>query len=875
MNYRKTMLSASITAALCFTGTAIANNAGAGKVSARRPQIATARPGHAQKHRNLAARNKADPAPQGTTGAEPQQSAQGGTEQPRNLGTINVTGIRKSLAASLATKRAANSIVDAVTAEDIDKFPATNVAEALAQIPGVTLDRNMPAQQRVSIDGLDPSLNLTLLDGHPVSQAIWLFGTQPDRGFNFSLLPPQIVGKLEVYKSPQAKLPAGGLGGTIIMHTREPLEVSPNTVAGSAGYNYNGMIGEGKPNASLFFSTHNDAGTLGIDVSAQHYEQEIAREGFETIGYKHVSDILATGNPAIQQEVDADKLKPNTLVPNAINIANFRQTEKRNSVLVNLEAAPTDAFKTTVQLMWLDDNLDNVNQSAYGFLFNRPAGIAHLGNVRDNVATSGRSVHTAPCKNDTAGACLANGAVSLLDNFARNADVETRGLDWRTQYDGNGWGFSSQLGISDSTDNVAQTLKEPAYSGGYSWTLDRGVTYDDPAKAADPDYWADAGWAGNHPELPYKVRDIYGQIDFSKDIDSFISEVDAGVRWHGNRTKQTGLNYPTLGGPQTLRQMGYSGLTDLSGVADLGYSDFSVHHPRLAGAGAINSEWQANGLGDADPGYYYQQTFNVKQRTASGYLQADFTNYNNLRGNLGVRVVSSTFDAHGWKVPATCTTFGCELPAGYGYVGQSHTHINPLPSFNIAYTVGQNLVLRGAASETIAWAPYNQYAPYFAANDTVLTASAGNPDLSPYLSENFDITAEWYFNPQSVLAGQVFYKHLLNYIKQEHVMEQHQNSSWAQPGFRTNTGDAFVKSGQCTPTGLCNYSVGEWIDGGHAKVKGFALSYQQVFPLGFGLKANYLFRRHHQRRAVPVQLEAYGQHQAVLRKRAGQREPGV
>src|SRR5579863_3509299 len=179
------------------------------------------------------------------------------SEKEMQLGTVSVAGIRASLAASLETKRTADAVVDAITAEDVGKFPTTNVAEALALIPGITLDNAMPASQRVSVDGLDPSLNVSLLDGHPVAQAMWLFGDSPNRGFNFSLLPSELVGKVEVYKSPEARLPEGSLGGTIIMHTADPLSLKTNTIAGSIGFNNNSLVSQSKPIASGFYSFKN------------------------------------------------------------------------------------------------------------------------------------------------------------------------------------------------------------------------------------------------------------------------------------------------------------------------------------------------------------------------------------------------------------------------------------------------------------------------------------------------------------------------------------------------------------------------------------------------------------------------------------------
>ncbi|MGH8204162.1 MAG: TonB-dependent receptor plug domain-containing protein, partial [Steroidobacteraceae bacterium] len=107
-----------------------------------------------------------------------------GPAQAQQLEEVVVTGIRDSLRESLETKREASAIVEALNAEDLGEFPNTNVAEAMTQVPGVAIDRRFGQGERVSIDGTDPSLNLTFLDGHPVAQAIWLYGEQPNRGFD-------------------------------------------------------------------------------------------------------------------------------------------------------------------------------------------------------------------------------------------------------------------------------------------------------------------------------------------------------------------------------------------------------------------------------------------------------------------------------------------------------------------------------------------------------------------------------------------------------------------------------------------------------------------------------------------------------------------
>ncbi|MGH8495896.1 MAG: TonB-dependent receptor plug domain-containing protein, partial [Gammaproteobacteria bacterium] len=100
-----------------------------------------------------------------------QEAETGDETSAAELGTISVPGIRASLEQALETKREAGAVVEALSAEDLGEFPNTNVAEAMSQIPGVTIDRRFGQGERVSIDGTDPSLNLTFLDGHPVAQS--------------------------------------------------------------------------------------------------------------------------------------------------------------------------------------------------------------------------------------------------------------------------------------------------------------------------------------------------------------------------------------------------------------------------------------------------------------------------------------------------------------------------------------------------------------------------------------------------------------------------------------------------------------------------------------------------------------------------------
>lgn len=812
MKYRKNILTASILASLFLAAAAQAQDAA--------KQSPDANVGAAPAGQVLLAQNDTN-----------DNSKRKNKSTAEELGTVVVTGIRESLKASLDKKRDADAIIDAITAVDIGKFPATNVAEALSQVPGVTIDRALGATQRVSIDGTDPSLNLSFLDGHPVAQAIWQYGDSPNRGFNFSLLAPEVLGSLEIYKTPEARLPEGSLGGTILMHTIQPLDLASGVFSGSVGYNYNDMVSDGKPDASAFYNWRSDDRTFGINVSAQHYEQLTDRQGEEIFGYHPVSD-YAANNPAIAAQVASGALKASDLVPDEINAANFQQTEKRDSVLANIQWKPTDRIDTTLSLLYMRDNLNNYNQSMYPFWHwtgGTMAGVTSFTSGPGGVISGGHS-----CDVSTDASCPGLGAV-IFDNNARTAVIKTRGADWKVSYRGDDWKISGQTGVSTSHDDLTQAFIEPVYFGGYTWDINHGFNFDNPTAAQNPANWSGYYFNGNYADIPYAARDNYTQFDFSKDLGGFFNELLLGVRFTKHTESQNSYDVWS-GGVQagSIANVGAGGLTDLSGLSSLGFWPGSVNHVQPSnGQTVIN--WVLASPHLFDPQFLYlpylfQNEFEVSQHGDAAYAQANFGN-DGLRGNIGLRFVHTSTDESAYTIDNANI-------ANSVYGTTTNTHNNVLPSFNIAYDLAPDVVLRGAASQVIAWAPYNQETPYVFTNDTVLTGGGGNPNLSPYKSNNFNASLEWYFAPESVLAGSVFYKDVLNYIVQGVGIERLYNSLIVL----NPTVYAGLTGGDCDSKGFCNYSITRPENGGKATAKGFTINYQQPFgDTGFGIRANYTY----------------------------------
>src|SRR5579884_2345921 len=294
---------------------------------------------------------------QGQAGPAQERSGTSGT----NGNEIVITGIRASLQQSLNQKKRSDIVSEVITATDIGKFPDKNVADSLGRLTGVNVVTGSSSaggfseNQNVSIRGTDPTLNLTLLDGHGIATGDWfvLDQTTAGRSFDFSLLPSEIVGSLEVYKASEADIPEGGIGGTINVHSREPLDLPSGTISLTAQANYNDLAGKWGPWLSGLASWKNGDDTFGILASAFYQKEYLRRDGQEILGYTAYPNFAGTGETVA--------------VPNEIGSAYFRQKRVRKGGTLALQFRPSPAFQLDLNGLYtrLDANNVNTNNMAW------------------------------------------------------------------------------------------------------------------------------------------------------------------------------------------------------------------------------------------------------------------------------------------------------------------------------------------------------------------------------------------------------------------------------------------------------------------------------------------------------------------------------
>ncbi|HEU5138258.1 MAG TPA: TonB-dependent receptor [Steroidobacteraceae bacterium] len=250
-----------------------------------------------------------------------QDATQDATGDSQELEEVVVTGFRGSLNTALGQKREATAAIDSIVAEDIGKFPDSNLAESMQRIPGVTLSRGDGGEGRnISVRGLGPGftrVRINGMEGAAQTGSSDIYGAgNSGRSFDFNVFPTEIFSQLSVIKTPSADVEEGSLGATVDLKAPRPFDYDEETVFSITGRGiYNSVSEDVDPRASLIFSKRFADETFGVLVSAAFQERNI-RE----VGYSAVDILSANTNGLNQVLVPAVPATPTTPAIPAVTI---------------------------------------------------------------------------------------------------------------------------------------------------------------------------------------------------------------------------------------------------------------------------------------------------------------------------------------------------------------------------------------------------------------------------------------------------------------------------------------------------------------------------------------------------------------------------
>lgn len=735
---------------------------------------------------------------------------------------VIVTGIRGSLRESIEIKRDADGVVDALTAEDVGKFPDKNLAEALQRIPGIVINREFGEGERVAVRGTSPNLTKTTLNGHSVATADWfvLEQLQTTRSFNYLMLPSEIIGQVVVHKSSRADLEEGGIGATIDVRTRNPLDLEPMTVNLSASSAYTELSDELDPQISGLVSWKNEPENLGLLVAAVRQERNIRRDGVEVLGYMPV-------------DTDPGPGTSNVLAPSLIGSALFEQERVRTGGNFALQFRPSNALDVNLTGLYSEFAADNSNTNFLAWGQNALGGGGTLTDVTLIEDTAVAGTITSADDGTT-------GRAVVYDAIYRSADATTRSIDLDAVFRPNDdWSVRFNVGYTDAEGNTDnQILAEWGQSGSFTYDL-RGRAPQVEFSLDPTDPAAMAFDFGNLNQILNDDEELYAYVDAEKWLHAGVLEsVKFGAKVTDHE-RELVFNATTFGGFfAPLNAAGCDGGPCSSSFfgGPLTPGDFA---DGIASPGTLDRYWLPdqgvvedvffgafNGRIPLPP-----ENFSVEETAYAGYVMGNFSG-DRWRGNAGVRVVhteqTSTGNQIGVPNPQVASPFGDFTPVT---VDRSYTDV--LPSLNLAYDVSDDIVLRFAAARVMTRPDFTDIAPRITLNPGALTASGGDPQTDPYRANQADLSVEWYPADGTAFALTVYHKDLVSFITDDVTTR-------LLPVTTANPVQACVPIDASQQLFDCPFTVNQRSNN-DGRVSGFEIGATAPLGGGFGVQTNYTF----------------------------------
>lgn len=722
--------------------------------------------------------------------------------------TVVVRGIRGSLIGSMETKRDAIGVVDAITAEDIGKFPDTNLAESLQRITGVSIDRSLGEGSSVTVRGFGADFNLVTFNGRMMPTSTLGDGASPpsSRSFDFGNLASEAIASVEVFKTSKASIPTGGIGATINLRSTKPLEAPGlNATVGFKGVYDNSQLDgvDVTPEISGLYSNTfmDDRFGIALSGSYQHRKGGVAQAN---VGWRDGylgSDAFENEwgrlpRPGSWNYIDGVQNPPGATdvyeVPqNAeYELADFDR--KRINGQLALQYDLTDALRATADYTYSENSVE-VNRSTAGVWFDH----AFTNSAWTDGPVAGPLFYTeffAATDLSYAGALIKNKSENKSLGFNLDWDVSDRlnlvfdaHNSTAESMPDNEYGSSVALGttvfgITQQTINFENDLPVISFVGG--------------AGGIDPEDVSQRVGSGSSFRNAYMKDEItqlrlFGSYEFDHRL---IKSVDFGVSSIENKVDSAYgfIQTDSWGGlgsaadyPDDLFEWvslpgyfdGISGADNPNMMQGMYRFDFERMVALMESQfGICSSPW----TGTAAPGTCLAEQTTVREileDTNSAYLQ--YNNVFDLFGRdahltAGLRYEETEVESSALQQTPTGTIWAAPNEFYYTFDGTQdfitvkgkYDHL--LPSVDFDFRPMEFVKLRASFSETITRPTYDnlQAGIDFGIPFRVAEArgSQGNPGLEPFKSENFDVSAEWYYSDDSYISIGYFLKNVENFI---------------------------------------------------------------------------------------------------------------
>ncbi|MCW8092962.1 TonB-dependent receptor [Alteromonas sp. ASW11-130] len=756
---------------------------------------------------------------------------------------IEVSGIRGSVIRSMDIKRSSQGIVDAISAEEMGKFPDTNLAESLQRITGVSIDRQNGEGSKVTVRGFGPDYNLVLLNGrHMPASSLEATSASTSRSFDFANIASEGIAGVELYKTGKAHVPTGGMGATINILTTKPL----NSPGLKATFGVKGVIDESSdkgdsitPELSALYSNTFADDTFGVAISGSYQKRDSGYAQANTGGWRTYPGTVngfdwAGGNAdwgGLIPDGDAATAYQNYPDPSDIYSVpqsvgyNFHEIERvRTNGQLTLQYRPVDGLTATLDYTYAKNDVDDryndvsawynfgpsraeftdgpvVAPIVYTEAFGEPGDLA-MGAGQFSTVNENKSLGL-------------NIEWEVNDNLELVFDIHDSSAD---SLPNSPYGSNNVIGTATWVRSVTTTN----FSGDFP-VLD--ITYptgQDSIRARDVRVTG-SSFRNSQMRSDIQQAQLSGSYTFDRGV---IESVDFGVSSSEMKNRSAFSN---------VQQDNWGGIGEAGDIDPSAFTRETIGDKFDAGASgdpALQHEfftWDFNtiraiadqtygglgSVGDCGTSFCASSDMTTDRRTKeeinAAYVQM------NLSGDLGEmpyrlsvgaryeetdvtsRALVPTYSNIAWAGDNEFTLIGTGTQEFTELTG-SYDNFLPAIDFNLDLT--DDLMLRASWGKTMARPGYGDIQGGQTLNPLVRinggSGARGNPGLEPFESTNFDLALEWYYGEGSYASVGYFKKEGVNFVNTGIVQEQTFGLPHPAQGARYDEAVATLGSGATT-----------------------------------------------------------------------------
>lgn len=726
------------------------------------------------------------------TGGRPLDIAMGG--EVVQLGSFVVAGNREGQARALQQKRTADNVMDIVAADSMGKLPDGNAGEAVRRLPGVFAEVDQNEGRYIVVRGIDSGLNNITIDGVNVGSP-----EAATRGVAMDAVPADLISRIEVVKAVTPDMDHNAIGASINVVTPSAFDRKESFFYGTLAGGYNHGNDHIPYNGSATYGTKFGADERwGVVVAASY-------------SYRHYNShrMSTNGTPW--------SLRNGFFVPTTQQLFLYDVERQRSGAKANLEFRPTPATQLSLRATFNRfQDREGRDLSAFDF-------------------ASGALTNQAP----TSGTFAGGRASIQFRGYLQRHTIANYALNGKHTAGPNVFDFTLSTGTAEKMTPSRIDWEFRSAANAFVSTYDTSSPNFKVAPAAN--FYAPASYPFRRvrKRADVETEDLINVGANMKHNQQFLGQ-DAywqiGARYFSRDKLRDRTNDNYLAGTgANLLNLGQAGLA----LPAPAYFDGAYRMTPTLNVPALQELFvstpryfvpdPATTLTDSNTGDYH-----IIENIGAAYAMArvDLGTWTAL---AGVRVEETDADFAGNEMPIRNGVF-----QGVRRVKGNRRYTDVLPGIHLRGTPAKDLVIRAAWTNTIGRPNYNDLSPSRDFDYTEITPglntgnlSSGNPDLKPYQSMNFDLTAEYYFRNAGIASVSAFHKRIDHPVYSRAVT------------LGGALGDGVTTTFEGLRFDLLNTTRPENADAG--KITGVELNYQQQLRMlpspfdGLGFSLNYTF----------------------------------